>query len=258
MSNADWLHLASFSPLVSDEFGDCSESFQHLISARGKSPPVLAHKRLDTAFQCPGASDDLARVRACVASPLQVNDAARLVRERYGWRGYSIEDGMSPNRDKITLVAEMKGITVGTLTIGFDGPEGLHIEQTYPDSVRAARSQGRRLCELTKLALASRTESQTVLSVLFGLAYVIGAAVRDVTDVFIEVNPRHVPFYRRIMGFVVESGERLCKRVRALAVLLRLSVEELQIRLDGIAASAATIPVSLTSVRTIPSDFAVL
>jgi hypothetical protein len=180
---------------------------------------------------------EAAGVRACIAStPDQVSDAIRLVRERYAWRGYivpqDIESFDADNADAVTLVAERDGSTVGTLTLSFDGPLGLYVDQTYPEEVRLARAQGRRVCELTRLALAERADSQTVLSVLFGFAYVIGTALRDVTDVFIEVNPRHSSFYRRVLGFVVESGERLCERVRAPAVLLRLSLDELEARLQ--------------------------
>ncbi len=52
------------------------------------------------------------------------------------------------------------------------------------------------------------------------------------TDVFIEVNPRHVTYYSRIMGFVVAAGERLCERVCAPSVLLHLEVEALAARLQ--------------------------
>ena len=49
--------------------------------------------------------------------------------------------------------------------------------------------------------------------------------VHGVTDVFIEVNPRHVAFYSRALGFVVLGDERICARVGAPSVLLHLDVE---------------------------------
>jgi hypothetical protein len=210
-----------------------SDSFQQLMSARGKMSETIV--RMSTRGYDRG--EHQATVRASVASaPSQMSEAERLVRERYAWRGYAIphevESRDDDNRDAVTLVAEAGGFTVGTLTLGFDGPLGLYVDQTYPDEIGAARSRGRRVCELTRLALAQQADSQIVLSVLFGLAYAIGTVMRDVTDVFIEVNPRHAAFYRRVMGFVVESGERLCERVRAPAVLLRLSIDELEARLE--------------------------
>jgi hypothetical protein len=55
------------------------------------------------------------------------------------------------------------------------------------------------------------------------------------TDVVIEVNPRHVAFYKRMLGFKEFGPERLCSRVNAPAVLLRLELEyvDQQIELLG-------------------------
>jgi hypothetical protein len=158
--------------------------------------------------------------------------ARRLVAERYAWRGYvdptsdSADDGRA-----ITLVAENGASTVvGTLTVRLDGPQGLRVDENYPEQVSALRAEGRKLCEFTQLALAAEADTRAVLSTLFGLAYCLGTALNEVTDVLIEVNPRHVEFYRRLLGFVVAAGERLCERVQAPAVLLRASVDELEKR----------------------------
>ena len=43
----------------------------------------------------------------------------------------------------------------------------------------------------------------------------------------IEVNPRHVAFYRRMLGFADFGGERPCSRVGAPAVLLRLPLDQM-------------------------------
>jgi hypothetical protein len=166
-----------------------------------------------------------------------LDEAARLVHERYAWRGYLTTDNeLSLNRNgrcAVTLIAARDGETVGTMTVGLDGPQGLLADHDYAERVAAVRAQGRRVCELSRLALAEQADTRTVLSTLFGLAYGVAKAAQDVTDVFIEVNPRHVGFYRRVFGFVVDAGERLCERVQAPAVLLRSSVDDLEERLRG-------------------------
>jgi hypothetical protein len=58
-----------------------------------------------------------------------------------------------------------------------------------------------------------------------------------VTDVVVEVNPRHVGFYRRAFGFQPMSDVRTCERVNAPAVLLRLDVAELEGRMREVGAS---------------------
>jgi hypothetical protein len=49
--------------------------------------------------------------------------------------------------------------------------------------------------------------------------------VHGCTFVVIEVNPRHVPFYRRALKFEPIGAERTNKRVNAPAVLLCASFE---------------------------------
>ncbi len=45
------------------------------------------------------------------------------------------------------------------------------------------------------------------------------------SETFIEINPRHAAFYKRMLGFEQIGEERVCKRVDAPAVLLRLDLE---------------------------------
>jgi hypothetical protein len=120
-------------------------------------------------------------------------------------------------------------------------------DQSYAEEVSALRAQGRRVCELGRLALAEQADTKTVLSILFSLAYGVGKALQDVTDVFIEVNPRHVAFYRRVFGFVIDAGERFCERVQAPAVLLRTSVGQLEARLRAYCAARPCSPTPETA-----------
>jgi len=120
---------------------------------------------------------------------------------------------------------------VGTLTLGLDGPEGLLVDNVYGTELNAIRADGRRLCELTRLAMDERADSRTALAALFSLAFLIGRVLHKATDVFIEVNPRHVAFCERALGFVVAPGEQICERVKAPSVLLRLEAEKLEARL---------------------------
>ena len=175
--------------------------------------------------------------------------AHRLVRERYRWRGYALGVAGSqaaadtPSGHEITYIATECGVAVGTLTLRIDGPLGLHAERTHRDIVRSARVAGRRGCELSRLAVADGTNSKAVLAALFNLAYAAGDTLHGVTDVFIEVNPRHVAFYSRILGFVAVTGETFCERVQAPAVLLHVDTRALGQRLRQLASRALLPPV---------------
>jgi len=83
-------------------------------------------------------------------------------------------------------------------------------------------------------------DSKVVLASLFNLAYVAGKSVDDVTDVFIEVNPRHVLFYTRMLGFTALCGERICERAGAPSVLLHVEIEALAARLADLSRRAIT------------------
>ena len=179
-------------------------------------------------------------LNATVASSREeLRAAGDLVMRRYAWRGYMIDartlDAPVPGESvstAITLIAnDAAGETVGTLTLGLDGPKGLRVDDTYGSELDAIRAAGRRLCELTRLAVDEGADSKTVLAALFSLAFLLGRVLHRATDVFIEVNPRHVAFYERALGFVVAAGERICERVKAPSVLLRLEVEKLEERL---------------------------
>ena len=230
--------------------------FAEPVSAQKRTYEVLTENLNALAYSLVatnsgGRSDE--SVRASIArAPHQLNEATRLVQQRYAWRGYVApgdEAFPAPNgRCAVTLIAEAGAAIVGTMTLGLDGPGGLLVGENYPDQISAARSEGRELCELTRLALAQRADTRTVLSTLFGLGYRL-FTLHGATDVFIEVNPRHVAFYRRVLGFVVSAGERLCERVQAPAVLLRVSMEELGARLQAytskvVASGAVPFPVA--------------
>jgi hypothetical protein len=133
---------------------------------------------------------------------------------------------------------------LGTLTLGLDGPHGLRAEASYGEVIDQFRAAGRRVCELTRLALAESADSKAVLASLFSLAHVVGRTRHDVTDVFIEVNPRHVGFYSRLLGFAVAAGEKFCERARAPSVLLQLEIEALEKRLHLLEVAALMQPLA--------------
>jgi hypothetical protein len=59
-----------------------------------------------------------------------------------------------------------------------------------------------------------------VLAGLFHTAYLYAAVVSGFTHTVIEVNPRHVTYYKRALKFEQIGPERMNRRVMAPAVLL--------------------------------------
>ena len=154
------------------------------------------------------------------------SSASVLIKKMYSWRGYEANSApleAQPNR--ITLVAAAHEQSIGTLTLGFDSPIGLLVDDPYKDRMDQLRHAGRRVCELTKLAIDEHVRSKRVLSSLFHIAFIYARNFHQCTDMVIEVNPRHVRFYERMLGFERFGEEKMCERVQAPAVLLRLELD---------------------------------
>jgi hypothetical protein len=147
--------------------------------------------------------------------------ASLLIQKMYSWRGYSTGAPIAaPNR--ISLVAGVGEAVIGTLTIGFDSPDGLLADEMYKAEIDTLRQQGRKVGELIKLAVDQELRSMQVLAALFHLAYIYGRNIHHLTDAVIEVNPRHVGFYEKMLGFQRLGEEKMCPRANAPAMLLRL------------------------------------
>jgi hypothetical protein len=150
--------------------------------------------------------------------------ASLLIEKMYSWRGYET-DALNSDPNKITLVAHHENIVAGTVTLGMDGPRGLVVDELYKDEVDALRAKGRKIAELTKLAVDESAASKSVLAALFHIAFIYAFHIHKYTDFVIEVNPRHALFYKRMLGFNVIGSERMCPRVGAPAVLLHLDLD---------------------------------
>ena len=118
------------------------------------------------------------------------------------------------------------------MTVRPDSPKGLLAEQSYTAEIERLRREGRRVGELVKLAVEEGVDWKAALDALVQSAYLVTRVVHALTDVLIEVNPRHVRFYERVFGFVVAAAERICARAGAPSVLLRLDLVQFGRRLE--------------------------
>lgn len=150
--------------------------------------------------------------------------AGSLLKRRYNASGYQVSDA-SGDPTVFTFVAYNNGELVGTLGLRLDSEQGLPADQLYKSEMDGLRSSGSRLCEFTRLAVDVNAESTAVLGGLFQTAYLFAYRVRAYDAAVIEVNPRHVGFYERGMGFQRIGPERLSPRVNAPAVLLCIRFE---------------------------------
>lgn len=171
----------------------------------------------------------------------RVNSASMLVQRKYASRGYEAS-GFQKDPERITLMAFQEDKVIGTLTLGLGSSNPLLVEDLYKTEIDSLREQGHKVCELTKLAVDQIHGSKRILASLFHIAYIYGRVMQGHSDVVIEVNPRHVAFYKRMLGFNQLGPERMCSRVNAPAVLLRLELDyvDQQIALLGGKSDAAS------------------
>ena len=148
-----------------------------------------------------------------------------LVNRMYQARGYSVTPlPDTPPANRITLIATDHDVTIGTITVGFDGEDGLLVEELFADEVAQLRSEGAVLCEFIKLAIDGVVQSKKVLASLMHAAFICAREIEGCNKVVIEVNPRHVHFYQAMLGFSVLVSERHNRRVNAPAVLMSLDL----------------------------------
>ena len=192
------------------------------ISARHSATGIITNVLGTTPFMVQG------HIRIAIAREKNQFDAcARLVADRYGWRGYEVPAPITRNPSYFTILASCPdGHLVGTLTLGLDSQAGLMVDDMYKEEVDEYRRLGNRVCELVRLAVEPGPDSKQVLLSLFQMAYLCLRLIHGMTDAFIEVNPRHVAYYQRIIGFDTAGPPKNCPRVNAPVVLLRLHLEK--------------------------------
>ena len=157
-------------------------------------------------------------------------DAAReLVNDRYAWRGYGDNHEIPADPHHVTFTAEIGEEVVGTITLAVDSSAGLAIDKAFFAEVAAFRCiPGAKVCELTKFAFCPNIQSKELMAALFHIVFVYGSRARGGTDLFIEVNPRHVRFYESMLSFRRVGCLKQNESVAAPAQLMWLEVSEIR------------------------------
>jgi hypothetical protein len=152
--------------------------------------------------------------------------ASLLVQQRYAKRGYRAMT-TTANPNLWTFAAYDEGHLAGTITVRLDSADGVAADTLYRSEVDALRRARHRVCEFTRLAVGTTRRSQPVLAGLFHTVYLYAFRVRNFDYVVIEVNPRHVGFYKKSLGFHVIGAQRHNARVDAPAVLMGISFNDI-------------------------------
>lgn len=146
-----------------------------------------------------------------------------LVKQRFSSRGYA-SSPLSNDQNQLCLQATIDNKSVGTLSVQFDSEEGLSLDHLYQFELDGLRRTGAKLCQFTKFAVDQDVKSKAVLASLFHIAEIWAFRIRQFNYICVEVHPRHVAFYRRMLGFSVLSDVRDNLQVQAPSVLLGIDL----------------------------------
>lgn len=168
-----------------------------------------------------------------------VRAACDLINTRYAQKGYGADHQIRSDAYHATFTAEAKGKIVGTITLAVDSVHGLAADSAFSGTLSRFRLQpGVRICELTKFAFDAEVRSRAVMASLFHAVFVYGQRSYGCTDLFIEVNPRHVRFYEVVLGFERIGQVTENKSVGAPAQLMWLKVAKIRQHIDAAAQGA--------------------
>ena len=174
--------------------------------------------------------------------------AFRLVYQEYRRKGYCPPN---PFQIRVSIYNALPGTVtfclwrhetlVGTASLVLDSPVGLPMEEVYPTEIGALRKEGRKLCEVSLLALNSEIISKGILPLYFAerlrclyhiFKPIFWYARKTVgqTDLCIAVNPVHKVLYSSLY-FEEFGGERVYQSVNGNpSIAMRLNFDRLEER----------------------------
>ena len=120
---------------------------------------------------------------------------------------------------------------ISTLTHIFDSKVfGLPMDALYHNELNALRDEDRKLVELSALVTTSRARWRNIFMYLCRAIYWY-SVYKNVDDLCIMVNPKHVKFYKSILFFEDLGPERHYPKMGAPAVALRLDLDNFRVKL---------------------------
>jgi hypothetical protein len=158
------------------------------------------------------------------------NHASMLVQKRYAWRGFP-KAHLKKYPNRITILSYHEERIVGTVTVGYDSDEGMMGDEIYKPEIDALRAQGKRVGELSKLAIDEDIGSKQLLASLVHIAYLYGV-IHECTDAIIEIVPRHKNFYEKMLGFKQIGEERMNNRVHFPVLLMHLELDYMRQKIE--------------------------
>lgn len=161
--------------------------------------------------------------------------AESLVNRMYDWRGYGNQHRIPVSPAHTTFLSCLDGVAVGTLSYANDSNAGLAADTLFQDEIDKYRQvPGARVSELLRFAFDTAIPSKRLLASLVHVIFLHNRCHNPCTDIFIEVNPRHVRFYEAMIGFRAIGVARKSDSVGAPSQLMHLRNAEMADRISAL------------------------
>ena len=132
----------------------------------------------------------------------------------------------TPLPNTYTVVAKIGTKVVGTVSYIMDSAAKLPSDEIAEKELNGLRRSGRRLCEVSGLAVDTDQSDRTIVMDMFQYGLPAAADFLGATDYIITINPRHLFFYKKLLCFTQVSGTREYAKVRnAPGICMRLNLE---------------------------------
>lgn len=130
----------------------------------------------------------------------------------------------------ILIVQDQNKKIAGSVTIVFDRYSKLPAESIYAEELKSLRSSGNKMAELSRLVISPDfRNSKEILVLLFNYLGILIHHVKRYNSFVVQVNPRHVNYYKALLKFEEIGLEKPCPHVQsAPAVLLYLATQTYQ------------------------------
>ena len=178
----------------------------------------------------------------------QFEQAFQLVYREYLKKGYCLANAselrisfFNALPETVTFCLWREETLIATATLIPDSPMGLPMEEVYPKEIRDLRAKGRKLCEVSLLALNSDVISNGILPIYFAerlrclyhiFKPILWYARKSIehSDLCIAVNPVHRFLYSSLY-FEQFGDEKVYESVRGNpSIAMRLNFDELEAR----------------------------
>lgn len=133
------------------------------------------------------------------------------------------------HKDSLILLVENDNHeAVGSITLYYDDSKLVPADNIFNEELNLLRKEGIKFAEVSRFVVKQDYQhNKEILLSLINTIYIHAFRIMNIDEFIIEVNPRHVDYYKKLLGYVQFGEVKECPRVNnAPAVLLRGNKEK--------------------------------